>query len=43
MRSIKGRYFALAGTLVAAGGLAFAAAPAAHADPAGIGVTHNRS
>jgi hypothetical protein len=41
MRSIKGRYFALAGTLVAAGGLAFAAAPAAHADPAGIGVTHN--
>ena len=31
MPNIKGRYFALAGTLVAAGGLAFAAAPAASA------------
>jgi hypothetical protein len=31
MRNIKGRYFALAGTLAVAGGLAFAVAPAAHA------------
>ena len=31
MLNIKGRYFALAGTLAAAGGLAFAMAPAAHA------------
>ena len=31
MLNIKGRYFALAGTLAAAGGLAFAVAPAASA------------
>lgn len=31
MLNIKGRYFALAGTLAAAGGLALAAAPVAHA------------
>jgi hypothetical protein len=41
MPNIRKRYFALAGAVAVAGGLAFAAAPAAQADPVGVGVVHN--